>query len=199
MHELSTSPLLFGALVAGAAALATLIPDARSEFHKAVKENSIHDFTVKDIDGADVPLSRYRGKVVLIVNTSTLSPSATQFYSLDSLQKKFAERGFQVLAFPSHSFGKEPRTDADIKQTVQTRFKTVADLFGKVAVMGKDQAPLYAFLTSRDKHPQFGGAIDNDFTKFVVGKDGRVAARFRAIQDPLTPEVIQAIERALLA
>ena len=76
MHEFSSSPLLIGSLVAGAAALATLIPDPRSEFHKAVKENSVHDFTVKDIDGADVPLARYRGKVLLIVNTSTLSPSA---------------------------------------------------------------------------------------------------------------------------
>jgi glutathione peroxidase len=199
MYDLNNLVLLGGAALAACSLGATLIPDPRSEFQRDIKERSLHEFTVRDIDGAEVELSRYRGKVVLVVNVATLAPTAAQLYSLQSLQAKFGERGFAVLAFPSHSFGKEPRPDADVKQTCLTRYKVGFDLFGKVAVLGKDQCPLYSFLTSREKHPQYGGAIDNDYAKFLVGKDGRVAGRFKAMQDPLTPEIVHAIERALAA
>jgi len=199
MHDVMPLALLTGTVLAAAGVFGTLIPDPRSEFQREIKERSIHEFTVRDIDGNSVELSRYRGKVLLVVNIATLAPTAAQLYSLQSLQTKFTDRGFTVLAFPTHSFGKEPRTDADVKQTCHTRYKVGFDLFGKVAVLGKDQCPLYSFLTSREKHPQFGGAVDNDYAKFLVGKDGRVAGRFKAMQDPLTPEIVQAIERALIA
>jgi Glutathione peroxidase len=175
----------------------SLIPDPRKEFHAPMAANSVHDFTVKGIDGADIPLAHYRGYPLLIVNTATLCPSAAQFISLEALHQKFKDRGLAVLAFPSNSFGMEPRPDVDIRHICESRYKVTFPVFSKIAVNGKDQAPLYRFLTNREKNPQFGGAIDNDFTKFLIGHDGHVVGRFRALLDPLSPEIVQAIERTL--
>ena len=185
------------AVGAVAAAAGTLIPDSRAAFYTPVSAESVHDFAVRDVRGAEVALERYLGSVLLIVNVATLAPNASQFVSLESLYRKFQARGLRVLAFPSHSFGAEPRREADIEQICRNRFRATFDLFEKVAVNGKDQAPLYAFLTNRHRHPEFGGAVEHDFAKFLIDGDGQVIGRFRPAQDPLSPDVVASVERAV--
>jgi glutathione peroxidase len=153
---------------------------------------------VKNIDGKDVPLSRYLGDVVLIVNTASMCGNTPQYATLEKLHQKYKGKGLRVLAFPANDFGaQEPGSNAEIKTFCSKEYRTTFDLFGKVATKGTGQAPLYKFLTSKDTNPNFGGDVEWNFAKFLVGRDGKVVGRFRAGTDPLTPEVVSAIEAEL--
>jgi len=182
------------ALTASVVALAAFAPGA--DAGGAAK--SPLDFTVKNIDGKDVPLSKYRGSVVLIVNTASQCGFTPQYASLETLYEKYKDKGLRILAFPSNDFGhQEPGADPEIKQFCTLRYKTTFDLFSKVATQGPEQAPLYKFLTSKETNPKFAGPIEWNFNKFLVNRDGQVIARFKSPQDPLSPEVISAVEAAL--
>jgi len=154
--------------------------------------------TVKDIDGRDVPLGRYKGKVTLIVNTASKCGLTPQYASLESLYQKYKGRGLRIVAFPANNFaGQEPGTNGEIKQFCSTKYRTTFDLMGKVSVAGEDQAPVYKFLTSKETNGKFAGPIEWNFAKFLVGPDGQVVARFPANKDPLAPEVVEVIEAQL--
>jgi len=158
------------------------------------------DFTVLDIEGRAVPLARYRGQVVLIVNVASQCGLTPQYEQLQALHQRYAERGLRILAFPANNFGgQEPGTNAEIKQFCTNRYRVRFDLFSKISVKGADQHELYRFLTSPEKNGRFGGEIQWNFTKFLVGRDGRVIARFEPRTKPDAPEVVAAIEQALAA
>jgi glutathione peroxidase len=181
-------------LAASIAALATIAPGADA----GGAPKSPLDFTVKNIDGKDVPLSKYRGNVVLIVNTASKCGYTPQYATLEKLYEKYKDKGLRILAFPSNDFGhQEPGTEGEIKQFCSLNYKTTFDLFSKVATQGPDQAPLYKFLTSKETNPKFAGPIEWNFNKFLVGRDGQLIARFKSPQDPLSPEVVSAVEAAL--
>jgi glutathione peroxidase len=158
-------------------------------------------FTVKDIDGKEVDLAKkYEGKVVLIVNTASKCGLTPQYEQLVELQAKYKDKGLAVLGFPANNFNEqEPGTDAEIKEFCATKYSVNFDLFSKISVKGDDQAPLYKYLTSEETNKGFGGEIGWNFTKFVVGKDGKVVARFDSKVKPDAPEVVKAIEDALAA
>jgi len=154
--------------------------------------------TVKNIDGGDVPLSRYKGRIVLIVNTASKCGLTPQYASLESLYQKYKSKGLRIVAFPANNFaGQEPGTNGEIKQFCSTKYRTTFDLMGKVSVAGADQAPVYKFLTGKETNGKFAGPIEWNFAKFLVGPDGQVVARFPANKDPLSPEIIAAIEAQL--
>lgn len=157
------------------------------------------DFKVKDIEGKTVPLSRYKGKVTLFVNTASQCGFTPQYAGLETLYGRYKSKGLRILGFPANDFGnQEPGTDAEIKQFCSLRFKTTFDMFSKISVVsGTQQAPLYAFLTSKDTNPKFGGPVQWNFTKFLVDEKGQVIARFDSSKDPLSPEVVSAVEAAL--
>lgn len=157
------------------------------------------DFTVKNIEGKTIPLSRYKGKVTLFVNTASKCGFTPQYASLETLYGRYKGKGLRVLGFPANDFGgQEPGTDAEIKQFCTTRFKTTFDMFSKVTVApGTGQAPLYTFLTGKDTNPRFAGPVQWNFTKFLVDDKGQVIGRFDSSKDPLSPEVISAVEAAL--
>lgn len=200
-------PALLGGLVtlaaAGAAVLATLDTGSPAEASgpapaKKAPTDSPLQYTVQDIDGKSVPLSRYLGDVVLIVNTASECGNTPQYASLEKLYQRHKGQGLRVLAFPANDFGaQEPGSNAEIKTFCSTKYRTSFDLFGKVATKGAGQAPLYKFLTSKETNPKFGGDVEWNFAKFLVGRDGKVVGRFRAGTDPLTPEVVAAIEAEL--
>ena len=117
---------------------------------------------------------------------------------LRDLAAAVRKRGLVVLGFPSNDFGgQEPGTEKEIKEFCATRFKTSFDLFSKVVTQGKGQTPLYSYLTSKETDPKYGGAIEWNFTKFVVGKNGQRIGRYKSAVDPLSPEFIAFIEAAL--
>lgn len=156
------------------------------------------NFTMKSISGKDVDLSKYKGKVVLIVNTASECGLTPQYEELQALHEKYADKGVAVLGFPCNQFGKqEPGSDADIAKFCTDNYKVTFDMFSKVDVNGPNAAPLYRHLTSVDAKPKGKGDISWNFEKFVIGKNGEVVARFAPRTAPDDPEVIKVIEAEL--
>jgi len=159
------------------------------------------DFKVKDIDGKEVELAKkYEGKVCLLVNVASKCGNTPQYAQLTELHTKYKEKGLAILGFPANNFnGQEPGTEAEIKEFCATEYNVEFDLFSKVSVKGEDQAPLYKYLTSEESNKDFAGEIEWNFTKFLIGKDGKVVARFGPKVKPDDPAVVKAIEDALAA
>ncbi len=159
---------------------------------------SVYDFTLNDIDGNAVPLANYRGKVLLVVNVASKCGFTKQYGDLQKLYTNCQARGFAVLGFPANNFlGQEPGTEEQIKQFCSFTYGVTFPMFAKISVKGDDQHPLYAYLTDKAAHPEFGGAISWNFNKFLIGRDGRILARFGSRDAPLDPKVMAAVEAAL--
>ena len=162
------------------------------------KESSVLEFKVKDIDGKAVELSKYKGEVLLIVNTASKCGLTPQYEALEALYEKNKEKGFAVLAFPANEFGhQEPGTDSEIKEFCTSKYNVTFPVFSKIVVKGKDIHPLYSFLTSKETDPKFAGEIKWNFAKFLVNRKGEVVARFEPGVKPDSAEVTKAIEAAL--
>ena len=152
---------------------------------------SVYDFTVTDNKGSEVSLETYRGKVLLIVNTATRCGFTPQYDGLEKLYETYADQGFEILDFPCNQFAfQAPGSDEEINSFCTLRFNTKFPRFAKIKVNGKDEAPLYTFLKS-----QASGRIKWNFTKFLIAKDGSVAARFAPTDKPESLE--QAIQAEL--
>ena len=181
--------------VIAAAALVLLATNLRAE---EKKDKSVYDFAVKDIDGKDVDLSQYKGKVSLVVNVASFCGNTPQYKNLEAIYEKYRDKGFEILAFPANEFGKqEPGSDAEIKEFCTSKYKTQFPLFSKIVVKGEGQAPLYQYLTSADANPKTAGDIEWNFQKFLVSKDGKVVARFKPKMKPDDKEVTDAIDKEL--
>ena len=160
--------------------------------------SSLHDFSMKNIDGEDQSLADFEGKVVLLVNVASQCGLTPQYKGLEALQQKYAEHGFAVLGFPCNQFaGQEPGSDVDVKQFCETSFGVTFPMFSKIDVNGDDQAPLYKWLTSTPTTPEAEGDIKWNFGKFLIGKKGQILARFEPPTDPEAKEVLAEIEAAL--
>jgi len=155
--------------------------------------DSIYDFTINSIDGAAKPLSELKGKVVLIVNVASRCGYTPQYAGLEALYEKYKDQGFVIVGVPANNFGaQEPGTNEEIKTFCTRKYNVTFPMMAKVSVKGDDIAPLYQYLTSTQ-----GGEVKWNFTKFLIGKDGKVAERFEPKVTPDAPEVAAAIERAL--
>ena len=160
--------------------------------------HGVLSLTVPDIAGKPVPLSKYSGKVVMIVNTASLCGNTPQYKSLEALYEKYQSRGLRILAFPANDFAsQEPGSNAEIRQFCTQKYQTSFDLFSKLSVKAPHQAPLYAFLTSKQTDPKFGGDIEWNFAKFLIGRNGQIVNRFPAGHDPLSSDVVAAVESEL--
>jgi glutathione peroxidase len=150
---------------------------------------SVYDYSAKTIDGRDQDLSAYRGQVLLIVNVASQCGFTPQYAGLESLQKKFAGEGFNVLSFPSNQFGaQEPGTEAEIADFCETSFGVTFPMFAKVDVNGANAHPLFKHLTSEKAGLLGTEAIKWNFTKFLIDKTGAVAARCGSSTKPETLE-----------
>jgi glutathione peroxidase len=155
------------------------------------------DFTMNSIDGESVDLDQYRGQTILMVNVASKCGMTPQYEDLQAIYEKYKEQGFVILGFPANNFlGQEPGTNEEIKTFCSTTYGVSFPMFEKISVKGKDQHPLYAYLTDKNAH-DFGGNIKWNFTKFLIGKDGQVKARFEPKTKPTDEQVIAAIEKEL--
>ncbi|KAG0617652.1 hypothetical protein M758_4G005100 [Ceratodon purpureus] len=147
--------------------------------------NSIYDFVVKDINGNDVEMSQYKGKVLLIVNVaSACGLTTTNYTELAEIYTKYKGQDFEILAFPCNQFGgQEPGSNEQIKQFACTRFKAEYPIFDKIDVNGSKEAPLYKFLKTQKGGGMLGDSIKWNFGKFLVDKNGNVVDRYA----PTTP------------
>lgn len=156
---------------------------------------NIYDFSVLDIDGNSLPLSEYKGKVLLIVNTASRCGFTPQYKSLEELYLRYKDNGFLVLAFPANNFmNQEPGTNEEIREFCLLNYRITFPLFSKISVKGPDKHPLYVYLTQGSDFP---GEVSWNFNKFLIGKDGIVVDRFDTRIDPMNQKVISSIEEQL--
>jgi glutathione peroxidase len=165
------------------------------------KENKVPkvlQFKMKNIDGKEVDLASYQGKVVLIVNVASECGYTPQYKPLQALYAKHAKEGLVILGFPCNDFGdQEPGNDAKVKEFACNEYNVTFDLFSKVKILGNDACPLYKFLTTKDTNPTFAGPVRWNFEKFLIARDGTVVARFASDVDLEGAEFVGAIEREL--
>jgi len=156
------------------------------------------DFCMKNLQGKDVPLAAYRGKVLLVVNVASKCGLTPQYEQLEALHEKYGPKGLAILAFPCNQFGnQEPGTPAEIEQFCRTKYGVKFDLFAKVEVNGPEACAFYKYLTAQPTKPKGPGKISWNFEKFIIGRNGEVVARFDPRTRPDAPEVVQIIEAEL--
>lgn len=173
-------------------------PPQASHIQESESENTFYSFKLKDIDGWPIALSRYEGKVLLVVNVASECRFTNQYANLQRLYMKYRDQGLVVLGFPANDFGnQEPGTDAEIKEFTTHQFNIMFPLFSKISVKGKTIHPLYQCLTNPETNDEFGGPITWNFNKFLINRDGKTVARFPSEIDPLDPQITGAIEAAL--
>ena len=167
---------------------------------------TIYDYSVKDRKGNDVPLSNYKGKVLVIVNTATGCGFTPQYKGLEELYQKYQEQGFEILDFPCDQFGHQaPGSDDEIHEFCTAKYNTTFDQFKKIEVNGENEEPLFTLLKEGKKEDIINGiknkmamkAVEKistsckkegdikwNFTKFIVDREGNVAARYSPIEEP---------------
>jgi glutathione peroxidase len=152
---------------------------------------SIYDFTARTIDGAERSIGEYRGKVLLVVNTASQCGFTYQYKGLEALHRKYADRGFEVLGFPCNQFGQqEPGDAAEIKNFCSLTYDVTFPMFAKIDVKGPAQHPIYDHMTRAKGGGLLGRDIKWNFTKFLIGRDGRVLKRF---PPTAKPEALEAV------
>jgi glutathione peroxidase len=158
---------------------------------------TVYDYSLVSLDGKEVSLSTYKGKVVLIVNLASKSIYKDQIAALEDLQKTYAEKGLVILGIPSGDFGGEELADnAAIRHFYLDTEHVNFAVFGKSSLRGKDAIPLARFLTDPKQGPP-GGDVHWNFTKFVVDRQGKPILRFEADSDPSDPEFHVTLEQVL--
>jgi glutathione peroxidase len=146
---------------------------------------TVYDFSARDIDGKEQPLSRYKGKALLIVNVASKCGFTPQYAGLEALHRKLADKGFAVLGFPCDQFGhQEPGDEQEIRNFCSLTYDVSFPMFAKVAVNGEGAHPLYQFLKKSAKGLLGSEAIKWNFTKFLVDKDGKVVERYAPTDKP---------------
>ncbi len=156
----------------------------------------IYDFTLFDIDAQPVSLSKFRGKVLLLVNTASRCGYTPQYEQLQQLYQQYQPRGFEILAFPSKDFGgQELETNEAVAAFCYTRYSVDFPLFAKTKIRGENKHPLYRYLTEKS---QFPGEVRWNFEKYLVDRKGSVIGRYYSSVLPLSEEIISDLEQALV-
>lgn len=159
---------------------------------------SIHKFSAENIDGVDTSLEKYKGDVVLIVNTASKCGYTPQYKGLQAIYEKYKDRGFKVIGFPTNDFGgQEPGSNEEIKEFCTLKYAVGFPMFAKITVKGEDKHPLYKFLTDKEIHPETGGEITWNFNKFIANGEGEIVARFSSKDEPESEVVTSEIEKHL--
>ena len=153
------------------------------------------DFTFKNINGDDLPLSNFRGKVLLVVNTASECGFTGQYEGLENLYKEYGPRGLVVIGVPCNDFGKqEPGTEADIKNFCETRFHVTFPMTGKTTVSGDEAHPFYKWA---GEVLGFGTKPKWNFHKYLIDKNGNLVDHFNSTTNPTAERVKEAIEKLL--
>jgi glutathione peroxidase len=156
------------------------------------------DFKMKSIQGKEVDLAKYEGKVVLIVNVASKCGYTPQYEGLQALHKTYSEKGLAVLGFPCNQFGmQEPGTESEILSFCKQNYGVEFDMFSKVDVKGDELCGLYKYLTMGGAGKDFEGPIQWNFEKFLVSRDGKVVGRFKSKVAPDAPDFVEAVEKEL--
>ncbi len=162
------------------------------------QEKSALSFKMESLDGQEVDLSKYNGKVVMVVNVASKCGLTPQYEQLQALNDKYADKGLAILGFPCNQFaGQEPGTATDIQEFCHKNYGVTFDMFAKVDVNGDEASDLYKLLTSLETKPTGAGDISWNFEKFILDRNGIVVGRFGPKTKPDAPEIVALIEEQL--
>lgn len=154
---------------------------------------TLHELTIKNIDGQAIDLSKYQGKVCLVVNVASQCGYTNQYKGLEALYQTYKGKGLEILGFPSNDFGaQEPGTEAEIKQFCSTKYDVSFDMFSKVKVSGADKVDVYKYLTETT-----GSEVQWNFNKFLIDKGGKVVKYYASSVAPDSPELKKDIDALL--
>ena len=197
MKRFSRLTLLIG--FTGCVALALIVGACKQGYSAEIAHTEgtapVYSFTLNDIDGSPLSLNTFQGKVLLLVNTASFCGNTPQYEGLQTLYEQYRNQGLEILAFPANNFGQqEPGNDEEIKSFCYTKYALEFPLFSKISVKGEGIHALYHYLTTQSPFP---GEIEWNFQKFLVDRHGQVIARYRPGLKPLSPQIVQDIERAL--
>jgi len=177
--------------------LLTLILSAMITIINTSKSDSLYEYPVTDIDGNEMSLETYKGKVLLIVNVASKCGYTPQYEGLQEIYEEFNEEGLVIVGFPANNFkGQEPGTEEDIKEFCTLTYGVTFPMTSKVSVLGEDQDPLFTYLTSQPNQ-DFDGDIKWNFEKFLVDREGNLIRRFRSAVKPDSDELKGAIKAVL--
>jgi glutathione peroxidase len=155
---------------------------------------NIFDVKVKTIDGKEVSMSDYKGKVLLIVNVASQCGYTPQYEGLQRVYEKYKDKGFEILAFPCNDFGaQEPGSSEEIKQFCSSKYNVTFQLFDKIKVLGDEKNPLYSKLIKYEP----SGDIGWNFEKFIIDKNGNVTGRFKSKVKPEDENITTLIEKEI--
>lgn len=159
---------------------------------------TIYDFTMKDIDGNSVSLSKYKGKIVVIVNTASQCGLVGQLSELEEFYKKYQDKGVVVLGFPANNFlGQEPLSNTEIKAFCTKNYGVTFPMFSKISVKGDDIDPLYKYLTTKDENGVVDAPVKWNYQKFIINKDGKVVCAIAPRTTVKDQEFLQNIDDLL--
>ena len=161
-------------------------------------DTNIYDIELTNINGEKLKMANYKGKVILIVNTASKCGYTKQYDGLQKLYEEYKNKDFVILGFPANNFlRQEPGSNDEIQNFCRMNYGVSFPMFEKISVKGKDIAPLYAYLTSKDTNPEFAGKITWNFNKFLISKDGLIVNRFKSGDTPESDKIKTAIDSEL--
>ncbi len=197
MNRFKTQNIVFKLIIFFAIAITTTYCQSeKSNEEGNSMNNNISDISVVDMEGKTIPLSDYKGDVLLIVNVASECGNTPQYKGLEEIYEKYKDKGFEILAFPCNQFGgQEPGTNEEIQNFCTTNYNVKFKLFDKIDVNGKNQIPLYAKLTNNSVTGKKD--IPWNFEKFLISRNGDIVKRFDNKVKPTNGEVINAIEAEL--
>jgi glutathione peroxidase len=198
MKQIISNHRLFLFVLFTAAFLPTIVCLSKETPGKVSNVTSLYDINALDINSNDVNLAIYKGNVLLIVNVASKCGFTPQYTGLENLYRKYKDKGFEILGFPSNDFlSQEPGTNEEIKSFCSLNYGVDFPMFSKISVKGKNIHPLYKFLTEKETDPNFAGKITWNFNKFLIDRKGNIINRFDSKTEPQNPEVTKAIEAVL--
>jgi len=158
-------------------------------------QNNFHDFEVIDIDGNKVSLSQFKGKKVLVVNVASKCGLTPQYENLQKLYEKYGDENFVIIGFPANNFlSQEPGSNDEIKTFCTNEYQVTFPLMAKISVKGKNQSPLYSWLTKVDENGVVDAPVTWNFQKFLIDEDGQWLTYFSPKTDPLSEEIVNWLE-----
>ncbi len=158
------------------------------------QQKSFYDFTVKTIDGKDLPLSSFKGKKVLVVNVASKCGFTPQYAKLEELYTKYGNDNFVIIGFPANNFlHQEPGSNEEIKEFCTLNYGVTFPMMAKISVKGKDIAPLYKWLTEKSENGVEDAKVSWNFQKFLIDENGNWVASFSPNTDPLSEKITNLI------
>lgn len=190
-------------LIAGCQSARSVEPSVRPNVTSDAKPTdkassmTIYDYKLQNLDGQPVDMAKYKGKVLLIVNTASKCGYTPQYAGFQALSEQYKAQGLEVLGFPANNFGgQEPGSAEEIGAFCQKNYGVTFDLFAKSSVKGTDKSPFFTYLTEK-ANPAKTGEIDWNFEKFLVSRDGSLVDRFKSKVTPQSDELKTAIQAEL--